>query len=146
MSSEGALKMSELPTSISNFYRVFNTGKTTELDSILDHNWVNHPNDSGHSADIIGFKAGIIDFRETFDKFELKIIHSIQDDDNIAIHIQMTGRQIRSFAGILPTKRTVTFYGLDRHLLNKDHTKIIETWHFEDFSNLIKGESKNGFY
>lgn len=133
--------MSKLPNVLMTFYQSFNTGDTSQLDDVLATDWVNHPNDPGQSADISGFKAGILDFRSAFSHFELKIMQSIQEDNNVAVHLQMSGTQIKPFVGIKPQNKPVIFYGFDRHVLSEDHTKILNTWHFEDFSNLIIGEN-----
>ncbi|OSP81056.1 hypothetical protein B9J75_09080 [Leuconostoc citreum] len=133
--------MSKLPNVLMTFYQSFNTGDTSHLYDILATDWVNHPNDPGQSADISGFKAGILDFRSAFSHFELKIMQSIQEDNNVAVHLQMSGTQIKPFAGIKPQNKPVIFYGFDRHVLSDDHSKILNTWHFEDFSNLIIGEN-----
>ncbi|MGQ2283361.1 ester cyclase [Apilactobacillus kunkeei] len=122
---------------IKTFYQSFNTGNTDKLHLILSNDWVNHPNDPGQSANIDGFKAGINEFRDAFNSFELKIIKVIIDNNDVAVHIQMSGIQVKEFAGISPKNEFVVFYGFDRHLLNDSHTKILKTWHFEDFSNLL---------
>lgn len=128
--------MAKLPTIIDTFYQSFNTGKISNLNTILVPNWTNHTNDPGQAANIEGLKAGIVDFREAFDNFSLKIIKVIQENNNIAVHLQMSGTQVKSYAGIASAQKPVVFYGFDRHQLNSNHTQILETWHFEDFSNL----------
>lgn len=132
--------MEKLPKVLTIFYQSFNMSDTSRLDEILASDWVNQPHDPGHRADIYGFKAGLIDFISSFDNFELKIIKSIREDNNIAVHLQMSGTQIKNFAGIKPLNKPVVFYGFDRHVLNNDQTKILDTWHFEDFSNLLSEE------
>lgn len=122
---------------IRKFYAPFNSGNTDIYDEILADDWINYPNDPGHSADAAGFRNGILDFRDSFKNFKLTIIQIIQDDRNIAIHLQINGIQVKQFAGIPPRFESVTFYGLDRHLLTEDLSKIQNTWHFEDFSSLL---------
>lgn len=121
---------------ITDFYRPFNNGNTDMYRQLLTSGWVNHPNDPGRTADLLGFSDGVLDFRNSFEGFKLSIIKVIENDRDIAVHISMTGIQVKNFAEIVPKHEPITFYGFDRHLLTEDLSQIQETWHFEDFSNL----------
>lgn len=119
---------------VREFYKIFNDGNVERYHDILSVTWVNHPSDAGREANIEGFKLGVQDMLEAFEGFRLDIIQMIEEDENIACHIKMTGKHIAEFAGIAPSFRDVEFYGFDRHQIKNN--QIINTWHFEDLTNL----------
>lgn len=119
---------------VREFYTIFNSGYVKKYNDILCPDWVNHPEDHGREANIEGFKLGVQDMLAAFEGFELDIIQMIEEGENVACHIRMKGKHIRIFAGIAPSFQNVEFYGLDRHQIRNN--KIINTWHFEDLSNV----------
>lgn len=121
---------------ITQFYEMFNTGDTSNITSILSPNWKNHPTEAADKSDIQGFIDNIILIRNAFENFKLEIIKTISEEDNVVVHIRMSGIHSKSYAGIEPSHKFVEFYGIDRHQLVSN--QIRDTWHFEDYSNLYQ--------
>lgn len=115
------------------FYEAFNRRDLAAFDAILAPGWINHPADPGRENNPEGFKGGVQDFHAAFESFHIVRDAMIAQNSFVACRITMNGRHVKALGNWQPSRKPVTFYGMDMHRLERG--RIVETWHFERMGN-----------
>lgn len=114
------------------FYEAFSSNTIERFNHLLSPDFINHPGDPGRSNDREGFKLGVTDFHAAFEEFHIHRDALICEGNLVVCRITMTGRHIAALGNWQPNREHVTFHGMDMHRI--DNRKIVETWHFERFT------------
>lgn len=119
------------------FEEVWNYGNLDVLDEILDENYVNHsPGAPNPPAGPAGLKPIVTAIREAFPDLKYIIENIVISENQIAVHIIMTGTHLGDFFGIAPTGKQIRVNQMQiEHIRNN---KIIEHWRVTDDLNLMR--------
>lgn len=79
---------------------------------------------------IESFKARAAAVRAAFAEIEVRVEDLLVDGDAIAWRWALTGRHVGNFAGVAPTGRRVTLYGVNFQRIKGD--KVVEHWTLVD--------------
>lgn len=120
---------------IQSFYDAFSTDQTDALSLILSPHWINHPEDKGMTPDVAGLSSAIHEWHQAFEQLHIQVEQIVEENAFVVARIQLTGKQVKDWAGYTATQQMVTFYGMDMHRIENE--RIAETWHFENYQGLL---------
>jgi steroid delta-isomerase-like uncharacterized protein len=120
---------------VRQFYVPFNTGNVSIYDRILASDWIDDPLAPGQQAGPDGFKAKIIEFRQTIPDYRVTNDEILVAGNTVAVHSTVHGTHQNTFFGVPPTGRPITMRTCDFHHIEQGI--IVYTWHLEDFFGLL---------
>jgi steroid delta-isomerase-like uncharacterized protein len=121
---------------VRQFYVPFNTGDVSIYDRILAPDWIDDPLAPGQQAGPDGFKAKIIEFRQTIPDYHVTNDEILVAGNTVAVHSTVRGTHQNTFFGVPPTSRAITMRTCDFHHIEQG--VIVYTWHLEDFFGLLR--------
>jgi len=113
------------------FYRSFNSGDTSLLNTVLTSNWVDVPLGPGQGPGRDGMKAAIRGYHATFSGLHATNKAFIVSGDTVVVRSMIHGTQTGTFAGVKPTGKPIDIMAVDIHQICSG--RIVRTWHVENW-------------
>jgi predicted ester cyclase len=105
-------------------------GRLDAFDELLSPDVLDRSVPNSATKGVEQFKARATAVRAAFADIELQVLDLLIDGDRIAWRWALTGTHVGPFAGIGPTGRPVTLYGVNFQRLKDD--RVIEHWTLVD--------------
>jgi predicted ester cyclase len=121
---------------VRQFYIPFNTGDVSIYDRILAPNWIDDPLSPGQQPGPDGFKAKIIEFRQTIPGYQVTNDEILVAGNKVAVHSTVRSTLRKPTSGTSPSDRPFEMRTCDFHHI--EHGRIVSTWHLEDFYGLFQ--------
>jgi len=119
------------------FEEAWNQGNLLVLDEIVDQNYINHnPGIADPAPGPAGLKPIITAIRQAFPDLKYIIKNLVISDQQVAVHVLMTGTHHGDFFGIAPTHKTIEVEQMQiERIVNN---KIVEHWRLTDELSLLR--------
>jgi len=118
------------------FYLPFNTGDFSIYDRILAPDWIDYLLSPGQQPGPDGFKAKVLEFRQTIPGYQVTNDEILVADNNVAVHSTVHSTLRKSTSVTSPTDRPFEMRTCDFHHI--DLGRIVYTWHLENFYGLFQ--------
>ncbi|MEE9283428.1 MAG: ester cyclase [Nitrososphaerales archaeon] len=119
---------------IERFYRMWTTGDTSEVDTIVAPSYEQNPSQQEQPGRDT-FPDVIKGFRTAFPDLNATITHVLVDGDYVQVRGEWTGTHAGELSGMPATGKKVSFVAFDLHRV--ENGLIAQTWHLEDFNAIL---------
>lgn len=126
---------SEIESIVRAFYEPFNTGDTTNYDTILAEDWVSTPLGMGQQPGRAGFPPVIAQYRASFPDLTFTNEDVIVAGNKATVRSTARGTHEGEFIGVPATGQPVEFMTIDIHQV--ENGQIVQSWHIEDLLGVL---------
>ncbi len=119
---------------IERFYRMWTTGDTNDVDTIVAPDYSQVPSQQEQPGRDT-FPEIIKGFRTAFPDLNATITHLLVDGDLVQVRGEWAGTQLGEMSGMPATGKKVKFVAFDLHRI--ENGLIAQTWHLEDFMAIM---------
>lgn len=124
-------------TIIRYFEEVWNHGKLEVLDELLSPGYINHsPGMPNPEPGPSGLKPIVSAIRIAFPDLKYTVKNMVVSQDQVAVHVLMTGTHTGNFFGIAPTGKKIEVSQMQIERI--EHGKMVEHWRVTDDLSLMK--------
>ena len=117
------------------FDELVNKGRPEAIDELLSPDWEGHI--AGRPP--VGrddFKKQFGEFLAAFSESKVTVEHQVSEDDMVATHIMMSGKNTGEFMGMAPTGRDVHYPGME--IVRIENGQIREFWGLLDIMVMLQ--------
>jgi steroid delta-isomerase-like uncharacterized protein len=128
-------------TIVRYFEEVWNQGNLEVLDELLDSGYINHsPGIPNPEPGPNGLKPIVSAIRTAFPDLKYVIQNMVVTENQVAVHVLMTGTHTGDFFGIAPTGKRIRVSQMQIERL--EDGKMVEHWRVTDDFSLMKQVGK----
>jgi steroid delta-isomerase-like uncharacterized protein len=118
------------------FGEAVNTGNWDLLKDVVAANSFDHDPAPGQERGPSGYKQFFIKLKSAFPDLEIKVVHMVADEENVAFAYEVTGTHQGDFMSVAPTGKSIKVRGMQ--ISKFENGKMVERWGSSDELGILK--------